>query len=39
MMKITFFDAQGVRLRTETIQKSIKQKLDVELETQREKES
>ncbi|WP_330203877.1 flotillin family protein [Cyanobacterium sp. Dongsha4] len=32
-----FFDAQGVRLRTETIQKSIKQKLDVELETQREK--
>lgn len=33
----SFFDAQGVRLRTETIQKSIKQKLDVELETQREK--
>lgn len=32
-----FFDAQGVRLRTETIQKSIKQKLDVELDTQREK--
>ena len=32
-----FFDAQGVRLRTETIQKSIKQKLDVELQTQREK--
>ncbi len=32
-----YFDAQGVRLRTETIQKSIKQKLDVELETQREK--
>ncbi|MBF2058036.1 MAG: flotillin family protein [Cyanobacterium sp. T60_A2020_053] len=32
-----FFDAQGVRLRTETIQKSIKQKLDVELETKREK--
>ncbi|MBL1208795.1 SPFH domain-containing protein [Geminocystis sp. GBBB08] len=32
-----FFDAQGVRLRTETIQKSIKQKLGVELETQREK--
>ncbi len=32
-----YFDAQGVRLRTETIQKSIKQKLDVELDTQREK--
>lgn len=32
-----YFDAQGVRLRTETIQKSIKQKLDVELQTQREK--
>jgi uncharacterized membrane protein YqiK len=32
-----FFDAQGVRLRTETIQKSIKQKLDVELQTEREK--
>ncbi len=32
-----FFDAQGVRLRTETIQKSIKQKLDVELQTTREK--
>ncbi|BAQ60546.1 inner membrane protein YqiK [Geminocystis sp. NIES-3708] len=32
-----YFDAQGVRLRTETIQKSIKQKLGVELETQREK--
>jgi uncharacterized membrane protein YqiK len=32
-----FFDAQGVRLRTETIQKSIKQKMDVELETEREK--
>jgi uncharacterized membrane protein YqiK len=26
-----FFDAQGVKLRTETIQKSIQQKLDVEL--------
>ncbi len=32
-----FFDAQGVRLRTETIQKSIRQKLEVELQTQREK--
>lgn len=32
-----FFDAQGVRLRTETIQRSIKQKLDVELTTDREK--
>ncbi|MGY6530007.1 MAG: flotillin family protein [Cyanobacterium sp.] len=32
-----YFDAQGVRLRTETIQKSIKQKLDVELEMTREK--
>ncbi|AUC60896.1 Inner membrane protein YqiK [Cyanobacterium sp. HL-69] len=32
-----YFDAQGVRLRTETIQKSIKQKLDVELEMSREK--
>ncbi len=32
-----FFDAQGVRLRTETIQRSIKQKLDVELNTAREK--
>ncbi len=32
-----FFDAQGVRLRTETIQKSIKQKFDVELTNQREK--
>lgn len=32
-----YFDAQGVRLRTETIQESIKQKLGVELETQREK--
>ena len=31
-----FFDAQGVRLRTETIQKSIKQKLDVELKTRQE---
>ncbi len=29
-----FFDAQGVRLRTETIQKSIQQKREVELETQ-----
>ncbi|MBR8829033.1 MAG: flotillin family protein [Gomphosphaeria aponina SAG 52.96 = DSM 107014] len=32
-----FFDAQGVRLRTETIQRSIKQKLDVELKTLQEK--
>ncbi len=32
-----FFDAQGVRLRTETIQRSIKQKLDVELKTHQEK--
>ncbi|MGI0482138.1 flotillin family protein [Geminocystis sp. CENA526] len=32
-----YFDAQGVRLRTETIQESIKQKLAVELDTQREK--
>jgi uncharacterized membrane protein YqiK len=32
-----FFDAQGVRLRTETIQKSIKQKLDVQLRTEKEK--
>ena len=32
-----FFDAQGVRLRTETIQKSIKQKFDVELTNEREK--
>jgi len=32
-----FFDAQGVRLRTETIQRSIKQKLDVELKTFQEK--
>jgi uncharacterized membrane protein YqiK len=32
-----FFDAQGVKLRTETIQKSIQQKLDVELQTQKEK--
>ncbi|NET32513.1 MAG: flotillin family protein [Cyanothece sp. SIO1E1] len=29
-----FFDAQGVRLRTETIQRSIQQKRDVELQTQ-----
>ncbi|WP_448570679.1 flotillin family protein [Trichothermofontia sp.] len=29
-----FFDAQGVRLRTETIQKSIQQKREVELTTQ-----
>ncbi|MEO1131967.1 MAG: flotillin family protein [Cyanobacteria bacterium J06639_1] len=29
-----FFDAQGVRLRTETIQRSIQQKREVELETQ-----
>ncbi|AFY37123.1 band 7 protein [[Leptolyngbya] sp. PCC 7376] len=32
-----FFDAQGVRLRTETIQKSIKQKLEVELSIQKQK--
>jgi uncharacterized membrane protein YqiK len=32
-----FFDAQGVRLRTETIQESIKQKFDVELKNQKEK--
>ncbi|MEG3435504.1 SPFH domain-containing protein [Pannus brasiliensis CCIBt3594] len=32
-----FFDAQGVKLRTETIQRSIKQKLDVELTTHRQK--
>jgi len=32
-----YFDAQGVRLRTETIQRSIKQKLDVELNTTKEK--
>lgn len=32
-----YFDAQGVRLRTETIQESIKQKLAVELDNQREK--
>jgi uncharacterized membrane protein YqiK len=32
-----FFDAQGVRLRTETIQRAIKQKLDVELKTHQEK--
>jgi uncharacterized membrane protein YqiK len=32
-----FFDAQGVRLRTETIQQSIKQKMDVELKTEQEK--
>ncbi len=32
-----FFDAQGVQLRTETIQRSIKQKLEVELINDREK--
>lgn len=32
-----YFDAQGVRLRTETIERSIKQKLDVELETTQQK--
>ncbi len=32
-----FFDAQGVKLRTETIQRSIKQKLEVELTTEQEK--
>lgn len=32
-----FFDAQGVRLRTETIQRAIKQKLDVELKNLQEK--
>ncbi|NES04330.1 MAG: flotillin family protein [Okeania sp. SIO2F4] len=32
-----FFDAQGVKLRTETIQKSIKQKQEVELITQQER--
>lgn len=32
-----FFDAQGVRLRTETIQKSIKQKEEVELRTEQER--
>ena len=32
-----FFDAQGVKLRTETIQRSIKQKLEVELTTDQEK--
>ncbi|NJN72317.1 MAG: flotillin family protein [Limnothrix sp. RL_2_0] len=32
-----FFDAQGVKLRTETIQKSIQQKLDVELGILKEK--
>ncbi|PPT04919.1 Inner membrane protein YqiK [Geitlerinema sp. FC II] len=32
-----FFDAQGVRLRTETIQRSIKQKEEVELRTQQER--
>ncbi|ACK72414.1 band 7 protein [Gloeothece citriformis PCC 7424] len=32
-----FFDAQGVKLRTETIQRAIKQKLDVELKTHQEK--
>ncbi|AFY71894.1 band 7 protein (plasmid) [Thalassoporum mexicanum PCC 7367] len=31
-----FFDAQGVRLRTETIQRSIKQKTEVELATMKE---
>ncbi len=33
-----FFDAQGVKLRTETIQKSIKQKEEVELTTERERQ-
>lgn len=32
-----FFDAQGVRLRTETIQQSIKQKEEVELRTEQER--
>ena len=32
-----FFDAQGVKLRTETIQRSIKQKLEVELTTDQKK--
>ena len=32
-----FFDAQGVKLRTETIQKSIKQKEEVELRTEQER--
>ena len=32
-----FFDAQGVKLRTETIQKSIKQKEEVELTTAKER--
>ena len=32
-----FFDAQGVKLRTETIQRSIKQKMEVELITDQEK--
>ncbi|MBP0006335.1 MAG: flotillin family protein [Cyanobacteria bacterium SBC] len=32
-----FFDAQGVRLRTETIQRSIKQKEEVELTTEQER--
>jgi len=32
-----FFDAQGVKLRTETIQKSIEQKLNVELKTEQQK--
>ena len=32
-----FFDAQGVKLRTETIQRSIKQKMEVELITEQEK--
>lgn len=32
-----FFDAQGVKLRTETIQRSIKQKMEVELTTEQQK--
>ena len=32
-----FFDAQGVKLRTETIQRSIEQKLNVELKTEQQK--
>jgi uncharacterized membrane protein YqiK len=32
-----FFDAQGVKLRTETIQKSIQEKLDVELQVSQQK--
>jgi len=32
-----FFDAQGVKLRTETIQKSIKEKEEVELRTEQER--